>query len=279
MFLALSIPIGVLCVPLAGCCSTDPAGLSDPDPDVRRERLACMGEAAVDDPQDREATRAAKSAALRAIDPSVEEHAGVRATGHRVIEELRLVDAAPAVATRLVGGADQDPSAVVRAAAASALGALGGEVAVDALRQALLRDPASDVRAAAARELGDLDDESSLTTEALVEALRDEAGVVRLNARRALRQIHGADLGLDPRTWRLWLDARARGEPAPPAPDDGAGEVPYEYPFDGDDRPSEGQGVEGGDEPPPDEGRPGGPEGDAPGDDGAPDGDDADGPR
>ncbi len=207
MFLASSF----LCaIALAGCCSTDPAGLSDPDPDARRERLACIGEAAAEDPSDRDAQRAARSAALRAIDPALEEHTGVRATGHRIIERLALRDAAPAVATRLAGGADQDPSAVVRTAAVAALGTLGGDEALDALRRALLRDPSADVRAAAARELGELGDKAPATTEALIEALRDESGGVRLNARRALREVHGADLGLDPRTWRLWFEARAR---------------------------------------------------------------------
>lgn len=231
---------------LAGCCSTDPAGLSHPDPDVRRETLACMGEAAADDPQDREAVRAAKGAALRAIDPTLEEHTSVRATGHRIIGRMRLAEAAPAVARRLAGGADQDPSATVRASAVAALGELGGEEALDALRRALLRDPSSSVRAAAARELGDLDDPSRPTTDALVEALRDEASVVRLNARRSLRQIHGADLGLDPRTWRLWLEARARRRAAAPddaapdgrdgqapgAPLDEAAEAPFDEPAD-----------------------------------------------
>lgn len=221
MFLASSF----LCaIALAGCCSTDPAGLSDPDPDARRERLACIGEAAAEDPSDRDAQRAARSAALRAIDPALEEHTGVRATGHRIIERLALRDAAPAVATRLAGGADQDPSAVVRTAAVAALGTLGGDEALDALRRALLRDPSADVRAAAARELGELGDKAPATTEALIEALRDESGGVRLNARRALREVHGADLGLDPRTWRLWFEARARGRPAP-----GQGELPTEY--------------------------------------------------
>lgn len=208
---------------------------------MRRERLACIGDAAAEEPDDREAVRAARSAALRAIDPNVEEHAGVRATGHRIIERLRLVDTAPAVATRLAGGVDQDASAVVRAAAASALGALGGADALDALRQALLRDAAADVRAAAARELGELGDDSPSVTDALIDALRDEAGVVRLNARRSLRQLHGADLGLDPRTWRLWLEARARGRlEAPPAdgPPDEAGDdetEPAEPPTTADD--------------------------------------------
>lgn len=244
MFLACS----TLLVGLAGCCSTDPVDLTDPDPDVRRETLACIGEAAVDHPNDQDAARAARGAALRAIDPGVEEHTGVRATGHRILERMRVADTAPAVATRLTGGADQDPSAVVRAAAAAALGAIGGEEALEALRQALLRDPSSDVRAAAARELGDLDDASRPTTEALVEALRDEAGVVRLNARRSLRHIHGADLGLDPRTWRLWLEARARRRAAAPEDDAPAGRTddfgqdddePVDEPTEMDDVPAD----------------------------------------
>lgn len=227
---------------LAGCCSTDPAGLTDPDPDVRRERLACMADAAVKRPGEREMIGQVRTAALRVIDPSVEPHVSVRATGHRAIERLRLVDLGPAVASRLVDGDGQDPSPLVRAAAAAALGELGGADAVDALRRTTLRDASSEVRAAAARELGELRDRAPGTSDALIRALRDESGAVRLNARRSLRQIHGADLGFDPATWSAWLDRRAAGARATePAPDEPPS-LPYEhglYGPDGDDDPDD----------------------------------------
>lgn len=165
-------------------------------------------------PDEQALADAASSAALRAIDPAAEENAGVRATGHRTLELLQVKEATGQVSALLVG-TDQDPSHWVRAAAASTLGGLGGPAAIEALRKALLQDRAQDVRAAAARELGELEDPSAETTERLIEALRDEAGVVRLNARRALREIHGADLGLDPRTWRGWIRARGLHESAP----------------------------------------------------------------
>ncbi|MCO5171237.1 MAG: HEAT repeat domain-containing protein [Planctomycetes bacterium] len=180
-------------------------------------------------------TETVRTAALRAIDPGLEPHVSVRTTGHRVIERLRLVDLATPVASRLVDGPEQDPSPLVRTAAAAALGELGGADALEALRRAALRDPSPEVRAAAARELGDLRDRAPGTSDVLIRALRDEAGAVRLNARRALRQIHGADLGLDPLTWSAWLDRRAAGaRPAPLEPDVDDAPSPYEPPpYDG----------------------------------------------
>lgn len=193
-----------------------------------------MTEAALDEPDEQELVDAVSAAARRAIDPAQEVDAGVRSVGHRAIELLRLEEATDEVAALLVGGTGQDPSHWARGAAASALGALGGPKALEALRRALIHDPSQDVRAAAARELGDLEDESGPTTERLIDALRDEAGVVRLNARRALRQIHGADLGLDPRTWRGWILARgvrsSAQEPEEPSPQVGEDDAPYGEP-------------------------------------------------
>lgn len=192
---------------VAGCCSTDPAGLTDRDPDVRRNRLACMGEAAIDGGDEAALVSLTVAGALRLSDPAVEEHAAVRATGQRVVDGLHAPDVVAGVGARLAGPA-QDPNQWVRSAAVSALGSLGGPVAASALRSAVLTDPSQDVRLAAARELGELEDRSGETTEALLDALRDESSGVRLNARRALRRIHAADLGLDPDTWRSWLEAR-----------------------------------------------------------------------
>jgi HEAT repeat protein len=208
-----------------------------------------MTEAAMEHPDEQALADAASRAALRAIDPAAEENAGVRATGHRTLELLQVKDATGQVSALLVG-TDQDPSHWVRAAAASTLGALGGPAAIEALRKALLQDRAQDVRAAAARELGELEDRSAETTERLIEALRDEAGVVRLNARRALREIHGADLGLDPRTWRGWIRARGLHEAAqePLEPEEA---YPEEAP---DDAPAEASPP--GDEPLPEESAP-----------------------
>lgn len=183
-----------------------------------------MTEAAVEDPDDRGLVADTTAGAMRAIDPTTEEDPGVRAAGHRALELLGVKEATDEVTILLVGQGTtrtgQDPSHWARGAAASALGAFGGPAAVDALRTALLHDSSQDVRAAAARELGELEDPSPATTERLIDALRDEAGVVRLNARRALREIHGADLGLDPRTWRGWILARGLNEGPAAFPED-----------------------------------------------------------
>lgn len=254
MFLRVSTAFLVTLL-LGGCCSTDPAGLTDPDPDVRRSRLTCMTEAAMEHPDEQDLAAAASAAALRAIDPETEENAGVRATGHRTLELLQVRQATAPV-TALLVGAGQDPSHWVRGAAASTLGALGGPAAVDALRQALLQDAAPDVRAAAARELGELEDPTEETTERLIQALRDEAGVVRLNARRALREIHGADLGLDPRTWRGWIRARGLHESGL-GPDEVPAEAAEEAPLEESppqERPLDEEPLD--DEQPPDESRP-----------------------
>jgi hypothetical protein len=233
---------------LSACCSTDPAGLSDADPDVRRERLACMGAAAPDDPAVRGVVH---GAAVRALDPGVEDQAGVRAAADRVLEVLDARTDAVTLAAHL-SGPERDPSPWVRAATASALGALGGRDAAAALRLAVQGDPSADVRLAAARELGDMSEASPETIEVLLDALRDESQSVRANARRALRSILAVDLGLDPAAWRVWLEQR--GAPLPEVPrGPAAPPIPYPYGAGADERLPDARPAPGPDEGGPDD--------------------------
>lgn len=210
---------------IAGCCPGSVADLHSPDPEVRREALACQGE----DPEDpvllaREATRLLSWG--DELDPSV------RAAALRVLHRLEDREAAPTVALSLIGtrgSADPvgrgDPHPLVRVQAAATLPRLSGELAREALCTALAADPDRDVRLAAARELGDLGADDAETTAALISALRDQAPEVRFHARRSLHALHGTDLGLEARQWELWEQQRRLTERlATPPPPDGPGE-------------------------------------------------------
>lgn len=192
---------------------------------MRREALACQGE----DPEDPLALERAAVQRLLVGEGAEEADPAVRAAAHRVLLRLRAHAAAPAVALSLEGrrepeGQRGDPHPLVRVQAAATLRALAGEGAAPALVVALA-DGNRDVRLAAARELGRSGERSHATTEALIGALLDRAPEVRHHARRALRALHGVDLGLLPEAWEQWERQRQESlrasAPEPPAPAEG----------------------------------------------------------
>jgi len=231
----------------AGCCTSDPADLRDQSPEVRREALGCLAADAVIDDALRSAV---EEAASRLVWKREEPNPGVRAAAVRALAHLRVEEAAPALAAVLIGaegddeaGLPPDPSYLVRVQVVAALGRLGGSDPVAALQRALADDPHPDVRLAAARELGLRSEASPATTALLIEKLRDEEPAVRQNARRALRGLHGIDLGLEPRPWRDWWEEeqeRAAEAAAPPVVD------PYDEVWDEEPTPrddeDEGEG-------------------------------------
>jgi HEAT repeat protein len=113
-------------------------------------------------------------------------------------EPDRAIRAAAAAALGRVGGADdvpalrellKDTDRDVRAAAAAALGRVGGAGDVPALRE-LLKDPNWDIRAAAAAALGRVGGEAVVP--ALRELLKDPNHTVSLSAAQALACVGGA---------------------------------------------------------------------------------------
>nr|MDJ0976236.1 HEAT repeat domain-containing protein [Planctomycetota bacterium] len=125
-----------------------------------------------------------------------------------------------------------DTAEGVRAAAAHLLGRVQQRVAAQALAGALAgeaRDADPVVRQAAARALAGQDVRRA--TDALVEALLDEAPDVRRGAIDSLFRLTGRRGGYDPEAdlearraaqaeWRAWCE-KQRGPKAPPAEDDG----------------------------------------------------------
>lgn len=229
------------------CCSSDPELLRSPDPDARREALACLAAEADDEPDLRETLL---TAAADKLVPDEEPDASVRAAAARVIRLFRGDALLPLLVERLLGdgGLPPDPSPIVRQEAAAGLGTMGGDMAAAALRAALATDPSPEVRLAAARELAHLGDRGDATAAALVAALSDRAASVRLNARRSLRELHEIDLGLDPRPWERWLDgvrrAREEEEEARRAAEEPL-EEPFEPPFQPYDEPAVEEPVPG----------------------------------
>jgi len=189
---------------LAGCCSSGPEQLNDPDPDVRREALACLAD---DDPD--QATELAGALIAEAEEPDP----ALRATALRVLGVLEGKRWSDSVAAVLVGDDERasDRNARVRQEAASTLGRL--RTGMEALAQSVRTDPDPEVRWSAADALarGGADDPQSL--EALISALDDASHPVRLTARRSLRQLTRTDQGTSASAWRTWLEESAR-EPA-----------------------------------------------------------------
>lgn len=206
---------GLLLGLTAACCPDSPADLEDEDPDVRREALACQAE----DPED---PTALAHAAAAHLSPAAEPDPSVRAAAARVLLHLHRTratarppgeDSVRSVTSALPGpgdgqaGGDDVPAGdghwLVRVQAVATLRGLLGADAAPTLRAALA-DPERDVRLAAARELGLSGDDSAATTQALIDALRDQAPEVRYHARRALQALHGVDQGLLPAAWENW---------------------------------------------------------------------------
>ena len=201
---------------LAGCCSSGPEQLNDPDPDVRREALACLAD---DDPDQ------AVELAGTWLDVGDEPDPALRATALRVLGVLGAKRWSDSVAAVLVGAEDRasDRNARVRQEAASTLGRLG--VGVEALATSVRDDPDPEVRwsAAAALARGGADDPQSL--EALISALDDASQPVRLTARRSLRELTRTDQGTSASAWRTWLQESTR---EPVGEDEGYEDEGYE---------------------------------------------------
>jgi HEAT repeat protein len=106
--------------------------------------------------------------------------AGVRIDAARTAARLRLVEAAP-ILTRWL----DEPDEALRAGALEALGAMPGDAAVAALLRAL-GDARAAVRCAAVRGLRGRSETGAELTRALVDALDDVDGSVRLEAVGAL---------------------------------------------------------------------------------------------
>ncbi len=164
----------------------------------------------------------------------------------RILGNLKDAEAAEAIRALAA-----NPSWLVRAHAAGALGLLGGPVnlavieplvgdgapkvrvaAMDALarygaaararwRPVAAQLASSDwpVRSAAVDGLGALGARESV--DALIDAMDREAGRLRHDVRETLKRVTGDDLGGDPRHWREWWEkekGREGGDPAPARP-------------------------------------------------------------
>ncbi|MCA8921841.1 MAG: HEAT repeat domain-containing protein [Planctomycetes bacterium] len=194
---------------LAGCCSSSPEHLADPDPNVRREALACLAD---DDPA------GAVELAGSLIAEGSEPDPALRATALRVLGELEAKRWSASVAALLVGGPEtqRDRNARVRQQAATTLGRLKAES--QALAASVREDPDADVRWSAADALARSGDDAPQTLEALIAALDDASQPVRLTARRSLRELTRLDHGSSASAWRTWLRSAAVEEVTPEDP-------------------------------------------------------------
>ena len=114
----------------------------------------------------------------------------VRATAASALGALGVKDSEMAGAALL--SVLNDPEAIVRSEAADALGILGYEPAADPVKRLLVHDPEPLVRAAAAETLGDLGDSNALAELEL--ALRDADESVRGYAANSIGLLGGPQL-------------------------------------------------------------------------------------
>ncbi|MCJ7543780.1 MAG: HEAT repeat domain-containing protein, partial [Phycisphaerae bacterium] len=128
-----------------------------------------------------------------------------------------LVRAAAARALGLAGdptylpqlaAALEDRASVVRGDAAWALDRVPGDSAVEPLQKHAIQDGSSDVRAACCRALGRYG--LSQVGATLVRALGDADLNVRWQARATLSALTGVDVGNRPEDWSLHLEHRAQ---------------------------------------------------------------------
>src|SRR5262249_3363620 len=111
---------------------------------------------------------------------------GNPATRRKVIEGLGLEGEVETAIFEMVSACLNDEDALVRAAAAKALGAVQNEGAVEAL-MSHVRDSRPEVRGAVVASLGQLGDGRAVSIVAA--ALRDEADIVREKAAVALQRL------------------------------------------------------------------------------------------
>ncbi len=99
----------------------------------------------------------------------------------------------------------------VRQQAARALGSFQGEAARDALAKLLTSDSNIGVRIEAAGAMGIQKD--MLSVPALIKGLADDSGPVKTAVHKALIDVTGLDIGIDPEAWEKWW---AKNQPAAP---------------------------------------------------------------
>lgn len=193
-----------------GCCSAELPELESPEPDRRREALACLAKQVEGEPSLRAPLI---KAATSLKEPSVEQDPAVRGAAVRTLRFLKAKDSVASICSAL--SAEPDP--LVRQNEIEFLGAFAkddAEGAPLALVLRHLRDANREVRLSAAREAGAWGDRSPATTSALTRALEDPDLSVRHNARRTLSTLFGSDQGLSAQAWERWLEQKAAREEA-----------------------------------------------------------------
>src|SRR5262249_52640765 len=123
----------------------------------------------------------------------------------------------------LLAEATNDSEGVIRAEACRALGKIGLPQDVTLLARIMTVDNLEDCRIAAIEGIGSLKTKDPRILYVLLEGMEHDDPAIRLASVKALREITGKDLGVDPAVWRRTLqtqiaaDAQPSGTPRPPA--------------------------------------------------------------
>jgi len=127
----------------------------------------------------------------------------------RGCEALAILGSDEAIPT-LVGAAGHGLYSV-RQQAARALGSFQGEAARNALGKLLTSDSNIGVRIEAAKAIGTQKD--MLSVPALIKGLGDSSGPVKTAVHKAIIDVTGLDIGMDPEAWEKWW---AKNQPEKP---------------------------------------------------------------
>ncbi len=136
-----------------------------------------------------------------------------RAAICRTLGELRRPEGHDVLAAAVN---DEEP--MIRAEACHALGKLGRQEDVVHLSRIMSADQSGDCRIAAIEALGEIKARDPRVQLQLVEAMENDDPSIRVAAVRALRNLSGKDLGVDPKAWRQEIEPRVTATAETTAP-------------------------------------------------------------
>ncbi|HEX8203319.1 MAG TPA: HEAT repeat domain-containing protein [Isosphaeraceae bacterium] len=206
--LAALVPAAVMALVVAGCVGvtgTTAASFlrqarENGDPNVRYRAYVKLGwpSSYDNDEQKLEAVRVL-SAALE----GEKEPVAARAVICRSLGQVGRPEARPALLQAV-----NDPEPVVREEACRALGRVGRPEDATVLAQVMSVDTSGDCRIAAIEGLATLKAADPRIEALLVESMEHKDPGIRLASVRALKSITGQDLGIEPGSWRAFVQGR-----------------------------------------------------------------------
>jgi HEAT repeat protein len=182
----------------------------DPDPNIRYIAYAKLGSPALyeDNVQKGEAVRALIAKFQEGREPVATRAAIIRSLGN--LGDRRARD----VVLKAAGDVENP---LIRVEGCRALGKIGLREDATLLARIMTIDRLEDCRIAAIESLGKLKAQDPRIYQILLDGMEHDDPAIRLECRRALREITGKDLGVDAAAWRRDLEPTIAAMSAAPA--------------------------------------------------------------